>query len=83
MWPRQLRLQNTLPLCRGVKLPHECPDYDITQSDGEAPVTPELWEIRSTPSLPLFLSPLWAGVIAPDRVLSVGQIELSCLLMLK
>ena len=30
----------------------------------------------STPSIPLLRGPLWAGVIAPDRVLSMGQIEL-------
>ena len=31
--------------------------------------------MRSTPSLPLLPGPLWPGVIAPDRILSVGQIE--------
>ena len=42
----------------------------------------ELWEMRSTPSLPSLPSPLWYGVVAPDRVLSVGQIELNSVLML-
>ena len=28
--------------------------------------------------LPLLPGPLWSGVIAPDRVLSMGQIELNC-----
>ena len=28
------------------------------------------------------MSPLWPGVVAPDRVLSMGQTELNCLLML-
>ena len=35
-----------------------------------------LWEMRSTPSFPLLLDPLWPGVVAPDRMLSLGQIEL-------
>ena len=29
---------------------NECPEYDIKQLDGEAPVL-ELWEMLSTPSL--------------------------------
>ena len=32
--------------------------------------------MRSNPSLPLLPGPLWPGVIAPDRVLSMGIIEL-------
>ena len=36
----------------------------------------------STSSLPLLQGPLWPGVLAPDRVLSMGQIELRCVLML-
>ena len=43
---------------------------------------PELWRMRSTPSLPSLPGPLWPGVVAPDRVLSMGQIELNCVLML-
>ena len=58
------------------------PGYDTKQSDGEVPVMWELWEMQSTPSLPSFPSPLWPGVIAPDRVLCMGQIELNCILML-
>ena len=30
--------KHRLHLCRGVKLPHECPGYDTKKSDGEAPV---------------------------------------------
>ena len=37
----------------------------------------ELWGMRSTPSLPSLRSPLWPEVVAPDRVLSMGQIELN------
>ena len=35
-----------------------------------------LWEMQSTLLLLSFPSPLWSGVVAPDRVLSMGQIEL-------
>ena len=38
----------------------------------------ELWGMWSTPSLPSLPGPLWPGVVAPDRVLSVGQIEQNC-----
>ena len=37
----------------------------------------ELWGMRSTTSLPLIPGPLWPGVLAPDRVLSMGDIELN------
>ena len=36
----------------------------------------ELWGMRSTPSVPLLQGPLWPGVVQPDRVRSMGQIEL-------
>ena len=36
----------------------------------------QLWGMLSTPSLPLLPGPLWPGVVAPDKVLSIGQIEL-------
>ena len=41
----------------------------------------ELWEMQSTPSLPLLPSPLWPEVAAPDKVLSKDQIELKCVLI--
>ena len=69
-------------LCRGVRLPNEHPGYDTKQSDGEAPVTQELWGMLSTPILPSLPGPLWPGVVAPDRTLSRGQIELNGVLML-
>ena len=46
--------------------------YDCKQSDGEAWVMLELWEIL----LLLPPGPLWSGVVAPDRVSSMGQIKL-------
>ena len=72
----------TCPVCWGVEYtdcisaeeydsPNECPEYGTKQSDGEVPVMQELWGIRSTPSLPSLLIPLWSVM---------GQIELNCVL---
>ena len=61
---------------------HECPRYDTKQSDGVVPVMLELWRMRSTPSLPLLPGPLWPRMVPLDRVISMGQIELNCVLML-
>ena len=54
-----------LLLCRGGKTPspNESPAYETKQSDGEVPVTLELWGMRSTPSLPSLPGPLWPGVV--------------------
>ena len=67
-----------LHLCRRLRPlpPNECPRYDIKQLDGEAPVMLELWGMRSTSSLLLLPGRLWSGVVAPDRVLSMNQMEL-------
>ena len=62
---------------------HEHPGYDTKQSDGEVPVMLDLWGMWSTSSLPSLPVPLRPGVVAPDRVLSMGQIELNCVLILK
>ena len=72
-----------LHLSRGVR-PHssKCPWHDNKQSHGEIPVMLELWGIRSTPSLLSLPVPLCPGVVEPDRVLPMGQIELRCVLML-
>ena len=58
--------------------PNKCSGYDTKQSDGEASVMLELWGMWSTPSLPLLSGSFWSGVGAPDRVLSMDQIELNC-----
>ena len=55
---------------------NKCPGYVIKKSDGEAPVMLELWGMWSTPLLFLLPGPLWPGMVAADRVLSMGQIEL-------
>ncbi len=59
-----------------------CPEYDAKQFDGEVPVMLKLWGMWSTPSLPSLPGPLWPGVVVPDRIISMGQIELKCILML-
>ena len=43
----------------------------------------ELWGLQSTPLLPSLPGSPWPGVVAPDRVLSMGEIEENCVLMLK
>ena len=59
---------------KGKDSPSECLLYDIKQTDGKTPEMLELWVMRSTSSLPSFPSPLWLGVVAPDRALSMSQI---------
>ena len=66
-----------LLLFRGVTpLSNECPGYSTKQSDGKAPVMLELLGMQSTPSLSSLPGPLWPKVVAFDKVLSMGQIEL-------
>ena len=36
----------------------------------------ELWGIQSNPSLLSLPGPFWPGMVAQDRVLSMGQVEL-------
>ena len=67
----------------GKTHPNKWPGYDTKQSDGEVPVMLELWGMQSTPSLPSLPGRLWPGVVAPERVLSMGQIEQDCVLMLR
>ena len=50
--------------------------YDSKQSDGEVSVMLELWGMQSSLLLLSLPGSLWVGVVAPDRVLSMGQIEL-------
>ena len=67
-----------LHLCRGLKHPplNECPVYDTKQSDGEVLVMLEFGGIQSILSLPSLPGLLWLEVVAPDRVLSMGQVKL-------
>ena len=48
----------------------------LNKSDGEASVMLEIRGMQSTSSLPSLPAPLWPRVVAPDRILSMGQIEL-------
>ena len=42
----------------------------------------EVWGMQSTLSLPSLSGPLWPGMVAPDRVISIDQIEINCVLKL-
>ena len=66
----------TASLQRGKDSSNECPGYDTKQSDGEASVILELWGMLSTPSLSSLTDPPWSRAVTPDRVLSMGQLEL-------
>ena len=55
--------------------PNEFLGYDIKQSDSEGTAL-EFWRMRISPSLPLLPGPFWPRVVAPDSVLSMGEIEL-------
>ena len=56
--------------------------YDTQQSDNEDPVMHDLWGMQSTPSWPSLSGPLWPWMVAPDSILSMGEMELNCVLML-
>ena len=60
----------------------ECFGYDTKQSDGDASVMLEFWGMWSTSLLPSLPVPLWPGVLVLDKVTSMGQIELNCVLTL-
>ena len=66
----------------GQHFPNECPRHDTKQSDGEASVMLEIWGVWSTPSLPSLSGSLRLEVVASDRDLTMGQIELNCALAL-
>ena len=42
----------------------------------------ELWGMRSASLLPSLPGPMWPGEVAHDKVLSMDQIKLNCVLML-
>ena len=58
----------------GWNSPNKCPVYDTKKSDVEAAVMLELWRRWGIPSLPLFPGPQCLGVVATDKVLSIGQL---------
>ena len=64
-----------LHLCRRVRPSQWVSSIKpIKPYDSEA-LALEIWGMSSTPLLTLLLSPLWPGVVALDRVLSITQIE--------
>ena len=65
-----------------VRRPKESTEYDTKQVDGEAPVIQELAGMRSTSLLPSLPGPLRFGVVAPERVLSMGKTELNSVQMI-
>ena len=54
---------------------NECPGYDTKLSDDEVLVMRELWGMQSIPSMLLLPGPLKPGLVSPDKVLVMGQIE--------
>ena len=42
----------------------------------------ELCGMQKTPLSPSLPGPLWVGVVAPDRLISISQIDINCVLML-
>ena len=72
-----------LHLCRGIgPPPMSVLDMILNNLMVTVPVMLELWRMQSTSLLPSLPGPLWPGLVAPDRVLSMGQIEINCVLML-
>ena len=82
-WPSQMGVWriHRLILCRGVRIPEWVSCYDSKQSDGEVPEMQEFWGMLSTYSLPSLPCQLWHLLVALDRVLFMGQIELNYVLM--
>ena len=70
------RIPLTASLQRCTTPPMNVLIYDSKQSD-ETSVMLKLWGMQNTPLVPSLPDPFWPGVVAPDRVLSMGQIELS------
>ena len=58
------------------KVTNKWPRYDVKQSERKAQVMLELWGTQRTSSLPLLYGLLWPGVVAPERVHSMVQIEM-------
>ena len=83
VWPSLLGPLNTLTasLQKGTTPSTSVQDMTLKKSDGEVPVMLELWGMQNT--LHCYRSgSTWPGVAAPDRSLSMGQIELNCVIML-
>ena len=55
--------------------------YDTKQPDGEALVLQEFWVMQGIPSLAWLSGSSWSGEIVSDRIQSMGQVKLNCVLM--
>ena len=76
--PSWLRLQNTQTASRQRdKTQPSMNALDMTLNNLMV-----IWGMQSTPSIPLLPGLLWPRVVALDRVQSMGQIELNCVIML-
>ena len=74
---------NSLISAEGWDSPNDCPGYDTKPIWWwHSSNTGALGGIRSTPSLSSLPDLLWPGVVATDRILSMGQIELNSILKL-
>ena len=75
--PRALNT-TTASLQKGKTTPYEYPGYDTKQSDGEALVILKLKGMWSTSLVLSHPGPIRPGVVAPDKVRALSQIELNC-----
>ena len=75
-WPSRLRLQNTLiaSLQKGKIPAKSVLDMTLNNLMHLASVMLELWGMWSTPSLPSLPGTLCLRIVAPGRILSMGQI---------
>ena len=74
-----------LLLCSGVGFLQRvslCPGHDTKQFHGETSVLLKLYGMQGISLLPSIPDSLWHEEVAPDRILSMGQIELNCVSML-
>ena len=55
----------------GLDSPKKYPGYVNKKSNGGVSVMLGLWEWQSIPLMPSLPRPLWDGVVAPNRVLSM------------
>ena len=76
--PTGLGLLNTLiaSLQRSKTSPNQYSEDGIKQSDNDSPVIMDHWGMRSITSSPLSTGPVKLGVASPDRVISIGRIQL-------
>ena len=79
-WGRRINQQL---LYRRVRQPTQWVSwYDTKQSDDKVPLLLEIFWMQSTPSLQSLPGPLWPEMVVSDRVLSMCQTELNCVLRL-